>query len=116
MTIGEKIRARRLALNMTTEELGEKIGVQRSAITKYEKGRVELKAKQIQAIAKALDVLPVDLLDDNPEDEDQMRLEALHQNPRLGLLFDHTLKMGSEDIDFMIQMAERIVKERDGDE
>ena len=61
-------------------------------------------------------MLPVDLLDDNPEDEDQMRLEALHQNPRLGLLFDHTLKMGSEDIDFMIQMAERIVKERDGDE
>ena len=77
---------------------------------------MELKAKQIQAIAKALDVLPVDLLYDNPEDKDQMRLEALHQNPRLGLLFDHTLKMDSEDIDFMIQMAERIVKERDGDE
>ena len=48
--------------------------------------------------------------------EDQQRLEALHQNPRLGLLFDHTLKMDSADVDFMIQMAERIVKERDGDE
>ena len=64
MTIGEKIRARRIELNMTTEELGEKIGVQRSAVSKYEKGRVELKAKQIQEIAKALYVLPVDLLDD----------------------------------------------------
>ena len=48
--------------------------------------------------------------------EDQQRLEALHQNPRLGLLFDHTLKMNSADVDFMIQMAERIVKERDGDD
>ena len=48
--------------------------------------------------------------------EDQQRLEALHHNPRLGLLFDHTLKMDSADVDFMIQMAERIVKERDGDE
>jgi transcriptional regulator with XRE-family HTH domain len=48
--------------------------------------------------------------------EDQQRLEALHQNPRLGLLFDHTMKMDSSDVDFMIQMAERIVKERDGDE
>ncbi len=48
--------------------------------------------------------------------EDQQRIEALHQNPRLGLLFDRTLKMDSEDVDFMIQMAERIVKERDGDE
>jgi hypothetical protein len=48
--------------------------------------------------------------------EDQQRIEALHQNPRLGLLFDHTLKMDSEDVDFMIQMADRIRKERDGDE
>lgn len=50
------------------------------------------------------------------EYEDQQRLEALHQNPRLGLLFDHTRKMKTEDVDLMIQMAERIVKERDGDE
>ena len=48
--------------------------------------------------------------------EDQQRLEALHQNSRLGLLFDHTRKMKKEDVDFMIQMAERIVKERDADE
>jgi len=47
--------------------------------------------------------------------EDQQRLEALHQNPRLGLLFDHTMKMKSADVDFMIQMAERIVKELDAD-
>jgi len=67
MTIGEKIKARRLELNMTTEDLGKLIGVQRSAVSKYEKGRVELKASQIQAIAVALNVLPVDLLDDCPE-------------------------------------------------
>lgn len=67
MTIGEKIKARRLELNMTTEELGKKIGVQRSAVTKYEKGRVELKAKQISAIAEALGVSPVALLPDPDE-------------------------------------------------
>ena len=55
MTIGEKIRKRRQELGMTTEELGQKIGVQRSAITKYEKDRVDLKSAQIQKIAKALD-------------------------------------------------------------
>ena len=47
--------------------------------------------------------------------EDQQRLEALHQDPRLGLLFDRTRKMSKEDVDFMLQMADRIVKERDGD-
>ena len=47
--------------------------------------------------------------------EDQQRLEALHQNPRLGMLFDRSRKMSSEDVDFMLQMADRILKERDGE-
>ena len=48
--------------------------------------------------------------------EDQKRLEALHQDPRLGLLFDRSRKMSHEDVEFMLQMAERILKERDGDD
>ena len=51
---------------MTTEELGRLIGVQRSAITKYEKNRVDLKSKQIQEIANALDINPALLLSDDP--------------------------------------------------
>jgi hypothetical protein len=52
----------------------------------------------------------------NEEREDQDRLEALHQNPRLGLLFDRSRKMSHADVEFMLQMADRILKERDGDE
>ena len=48
-------------------------------------------------------------------DVDRERLEALHQNPELGLLFDRTRKMSKEDIDFMLQFADRILKERDGE-
>ena len=48
--------------------------------------------------------------------EDQQRLEALHQDPRLGLLFDRTRKMSHDDVEFMLQFADRILKERDGDE
>lgn len=113
MTIGEKIKARRKELGMTTEELGRRIGVQRSAITKYEKDRVDLKSRQIQEIAKALDCSPVSLLSDH--DPDQDRLEALHQDPRLGMLFDRSRRMKPEDVDFMLQMADRILKERDGE-
>ena len=47
--------------------------------------------------------------------EDERRLEALHQNPRLGLLFDRSRKMSHEDVEFMLQMADRILKERDGE-
>lgn len=48
--------------------------------------------------------------------EDQQRLEALHQDPRLGLLFDRTRKMSHDDVEFMLQFADRILKERDGDD
>lgn len=44
---------------------------------------------------------------------DQDRLEALHKNPRLGMLFDRSARMSQEDVEFMIQMAGRILKERD---
>ena len=49
-------------------------------------------------------------------EDDWIRLEALHQDPRLGLLFDRSRKMSHEDVEFMIQMADRILKERDRDD
>lgn len=47
--------------------------------------------------------------------EDMRRLEALHQNPRLGLLFDRTRKMSSADVETMLAVAASILKESDGD-
>ena len=115
MTLGEKIRKRRMELNMTMDDLGNAIGVQRSAINKYEKGMItDPKRSTIHALAKALQVSPLYLLDDDNDDDE--RLEALHQNPRLGLLFDRSRKMSHEDVEFMLQMADRILKERDGDD
>lgn len=46
---------------------------------------------------------------------DDDRLEALHQNPKLGLLFDRQRKMSEKDIDFMLELAERITKENYGE-
>lgn len=134
MTIGEKIKRLRTEAGMTQEELGKAIGVQKAAINKYETGRVaNMKRSTIAELAKTFGVNPVwlmaddrdwppadDRFSDHPSDytdsKDQERLEALHQNPRLGLLFDHSTKMKPEDVDFMISMAERIIRERDADE
>ena len=126
MTLGEKIRTRRIELGMTMEDLGKKIGVQRSAINKYEKGIItDLKRSTIADLARALDVPPIYLLDDTPEDGDYYTtieqlsngslIQVLHQNPRLGILFDKTSKMSEKDIELMIQLANSILKERDGD-
>lgn len=56
-TIGNRIRQVRLERRMTMEELAEKVGVQKSAINKYEKGMIEdIPQKRLEAIAYALDV------------------------------------------------------------
>lgn len=64
MTTGEKIRKRRLELKMTMEDLGNAIGVQKSAINKYEKGLVDMKGSTLAAIARVLNVPVITLLDD----------------------------------------------------
>ena len=68
MTTGEKIRNRRLELKMTMEDLGRAVGVQRSAINKYEKGLVDITSSKLSAIANALGVSPVSLLSDEDDD------------------------------------------------
>lgn len=78
------------------------------------------KYPRVDAMQRLADLLGVTFsaltTEAGPENyEDQQRLEALHQDPRLGLLFDRTRKMSKEDVDFMLQMADRIVKERDGE-
>ena len=41
------------------------------------------------------------------------RLEALHQNPKLGMLFDRQRNMSESDIEMMLMLADRIMKERE---
>lgn len=74
MTVGEKIRERRLALGMTMEDLGKSMNVGRSAINKYEKGIVDdLKSSQLIKLSKILGISILELLDDEPEEDPEER-------------------------------------------
>lgn len=69
MTTGERIKMLRKEHNLTQEELGAKIGVQKAAIQKYEKGTVKnIKRDSLIELAKCLDTTPEYLLgwDDEP--------------------------------------------------
>lgn len=55
MTTGERIKARRIQLNMTADELADIIGVSRSTMFRYEKGAIEkIPYLRLMDIAKAL--------------------------------------------------------------
>ena len=119
--IGKIIYERRKELGLTLEEVGKAVGVGKSTVRKWENGMIKNMGRdKLAALASVLRLNPVmlvpmpgDQLDLHMfgPDEDRERLEALHQDPRLGMLFDRTRKMSKEDVDFMLQMADRILTE-----
>lgn len=72
MDVGEIIRRERLAKGLTQEELAEKVGVKKSAVAKWENGRVsEIKRSNLKKLSDTLGVNPNMLLGDiehNPID------------------------------------------------
>ena len=63
MEIGQKIKTARIAKGLTQEELGNLVGLQKSAIAKYENGRVvNIKRSSLQKLAQALDLRGSDLI------------------------------------------------------
>lgn len=87
MNVGEKIRAARIAKGMTQEELGRILGVQKSAIAKYEKGRVvNIKRSTLKKISDVLDIRPSELI-----------YEEIQKNP-VGMAERHFEIIMDEDI------------------
>lgn len=69
MTVGEKIHYLRAKNNMTMDDLARELGVQRSAINKYEKGIVvNLKRSTISSLCRVFGVSSSYFLDDNEQD------------------------------------------------
>lgn len=63
MRIGDVIKQARIQKGYTQEELAELVGVQKSAVAKWENGRVsEIKRSNLQGLAQALGINPVSLV------------------------------------------------------
>lgn len=79
MEIGQKIKKARLERGLTQQELGNIVGVQKSAIAKYESGRVvNIKRSTLQKIAKALNIRPSELVfDEAPKDVANLHVRIL---------------------------------------
>jgi transcriptional regulator with XRE-family HTH domain len=59
MTVGQRIKQRRKELKMSADELGKRLGVNRSTVFRYESGFIEkLPIDILQPIADALDTTP----------------------------------------------------------
>ena len=79
MDIGLKIKEARLQKGLTQEELGKIVGLQKSAIAKYENGRVvNIKRSTLQKLALALDLRGSDLIiENNPKEAATLHAKVL---------------------------------------
>lgn len=79
MDIGKKIKDARLAKGLTQEELGNIVGVQKSAIAKYENGRVvNIKRSTLYKLGKALGLRGSDLIiESDPEEAAELSAKVL---------------------------------------
>lgn len=69
--IGDRIKQRRTELNMTMEELANKLGLSKSTIHKYESGKVQnIKRPMILKLSKVLQISPSYLLDIEEADKE----------------------------------------------
>ena len=101
----------------TQADIVTELGVTSATVSNWCTGKKYPRVDVMQRLADFLDVSMSALISETGMNtvDDSDRLEALHQNPRLGLLFDRQRRMSDEDVEFMLQMADRILKERDNE-
>lgn len=61
-SLGDLIRTRRLALGLSQEELGLRIGADQAYVSRIEGGRINLTLDTVDALAKALETDAASLL------------------------------------------------------
>ena len=91
MEIGQKIKKARLERGLTQQELGNMVGVQKSAIAKYESGRVvNIKRSTLQKITKALNLRPSELIfNESPRDAAELHVRIITDFELMDALKDY---------------------------
>ena len=98
MTTGERIRQLRIQHQMTQEELGAKVGVQKAAIYKYENGLiVNLKRSTLEKLAIVLETTPTYLMGlEDDENDSSILSELTPQQSALLSSFDQLNEEGQQ--------------------
>lgn len=121
MTIGERIKNRRLELELSQDQLAQKVGYKsRSSINKIELSR-ELPLKKVQLMADALETTPGYLMGWTPEADqniNQVKNAIMNAKPsstiqnriddKLSRLNKEGLKMADSYMDFLLSQEQYI--------
>ena len=100
MEIGKRIKMLRNSVEMTQDELGEKLGVKKAAIQKYESGSiVNLKIETIKRLAEIFEVTPAYIMGWDKFDE-EINNDKLKRQIRLAELLSDRFDMEIVEVIF----------------
>lgn len=117
MTPGDRIKERRLALGLTLEELGKKVGVGKSTVRKWETGYIaNMRRDKIAKLADALGVSPLYIMGieetDEPDSIDFLQHFSEHQKPTDNQLklIDLASRLPDSELAVLISAAQSLVE------
>lgn len=110
MQIGQKIKTARVKKGLTQEALAEKVGVQKSAVAKWENGRVsEIRRSNLLKLAKVLNIDPNSLLDNVEEEQEKPATNnGLTENQIL--LIELAKNVPDDKAELLLQVMKSIVE------
>lgn len=115
VSVGLRIKSLREERGISQIELAEKIGVSKQNLYKYETGIISnIPSDKIEAIARALDVSPAEIMGWNTnsnaaeDDELQEYLEELKTRPEMKMLFKTLKGTSKEDVEKTVKIIEAL--------
>jgi transcriptional regulator with XRE-family HTH domain len=109
MDIGTKIKVARINKGMTQEELGKILGVQKSAIAKYENGRiVNIKRSTLKKISDVLEIRPSELIFDYEEQNKPTNNGELSEGQKK--LYEFCSTVPDDKVDLILRVMKSIVE------
>lgn len=121
LALYKNIKARRIQLGMSQQELADKAGyTDRSSIAKIETGKVDLTQSKIKALANALQTTASQLMGDtenkplvNNDEELTDYLEELKNRKELRMLFSISKNCTKEEVEQAVRIIEALHKKDD---
>ena len=106
------------ARGISQADICRELGMSSTTVSDWCTGKKYPRVDAMQRLADLLGVLFSTLTTESglQDFEDQQRLEALHQNPTLRLLFDKQRTLDDSDLTAVLAVVNPIKKERDPDD
>ncbi|MDU2418357.1 helix-turn-helix transcriptional regulator [Negativicoccus succinicivorans] len=120
MEVKDILKARRLRLGLTLEDVAAKVGVSAATISRWESGDIaNMRRDRIVALSSALQISPAVIMgwDETDDDENYYHdpeaaalADMIKDNPRYRVLFEASRNLSADDVDFVIDMINKLAK------